>query len=92
MTLEFTKNQNVWSAEFKAESDFNLHIEGVKEGDVEIYQRGTESGAYSHVRGATPYPSFSNVYDFDFAGVVYPKYIKVECPVEPTMAIVTYNA
>ena len=92
MELNFTMNEKTgsWVSEFKVESDFNLHIEGVVEGNVRVYQRGTESGEYSYVREATPYPSFANVYDFDFSALVYPKWIKVVCPVEPTKAVVTF--
>lgn len=92
MTLNFTKNQDsgAWVAEFEATSDFNLHIEGVVEGNVRVYQRGTADGEYAYVREATPYPSFSNVYDFDFSALVYPKWIKVVCPVKPSKAEVMF--
>lgn len=89
MTLNFVQTAEGCVAEFTATSDFNLHIEGVKEGDVRVYQRGTSDGEYAYVRAATPYPSFSNVYDFDFAALVYPKYIKVACANMPTKAEVT---
>jgi hypothetical protein len=90
MELVFTETATgSWSAEFEATADFNLHIEGVAEGNVRVYQRGTPSGKYADVRSATPYPSFSYVYDFDFTALVYPKYIKVICPNEPEVAVVT---
>ena len=89
MDLNFTKQAEGWVAEFAASSDFNLHIEGVKEGNVKVYQRGTARGRYAYVRAATPYPSFDTVYDFDFSALVYPKYIKVVCNEEPTKAVVT---
>lgn len=94
MNLEFAKNNetNSWECEFSTPSDFNLHIEGVAEGKVYIYQRGTASGEYAYVKDATPYPSLSKVYDYDFSAAVYPKYIKVVCATEPTMAVVTTNA
>lgn len=85
MNLEFEKKDN-WEAEFEATADFNLHIEGVPEGQVRIYQRGTSDGEYAYVREATPYPSFADVYDFDFSALVYPKWIKVVCGNKPTSA------
>lgn len=85
MNLEFVKKDN-WEAEFEATADFNLHIEGVPEGQVRIYQRGTSDGEYAYVREATPYPSFSDVYDFDFSALVYPKWIRVVCGNKPTSA------
>ena len=86
MTIDFLKKDEGWVAEFEATADFNLHLEGVVEGNVNIYQRTTASGGYTLVRGATPYPSYSNVYDFDFSALVYPKFIKVVCPVQPSYA------
>ena len=64
MELVFSKKNLAWETEFEVTADFNLHIEGVVEGNVKVYQRGTSEGEYSYVRGATPYPSFANVYDF----------------------------
>ncbi|MBR5198204.1 MAG: hypothetical protein IKW20_00065 [Bacteroidales bacterium] len=92
MELNFTKNSetNYWESEFEVGSDFNLHIEGVPEGKVWVYQRGTSSGQYAYAKSATPYPSLSNVYDFDLQALVYPKFIKVVCAVEPTYAEVTF--
>lgn len=88
MNLEFEKKDN-WEAEFEATADFNLHIEGVPEGQVRIYQRGTPDGEYAYVKEATPYPSFSDVYDFDFSALVYPKWIRVVCGNKPTVGVVT---
>ena len=88
MNLEFVKKDN-WEAEFEATADFNLHIEGVPEGQVRIYQRGTSDGEYAYVKEATPYPSFSNVYDFDFSALVYPKWIRVVCGNKPTVGVLT---
>lgn len=89
MEINFQPKDNKFVAEFEVTGDFNLHLEGVVEGNVKVYQRGTDSGEYAYVRTATPYPSFSEVYDYDFSALVYPKYIKVECPVQPSKAIVT---
>ena len=89
MELKFNSNGGAFIAEFVATSDFNLHIEGVNESEIVIYQRGSESGQYAFVRGAKPYPSYGKVYDFDFVGAVYPKYIMVKSEVEPTLAVVT---
>lgn len=90
MELNFVKNGSGYVAEFKVSSTFALHVEGVVEGNVEVFVRSTEVGEHARVRDASPYPSFSKVYDFTFvldkeAG---DKYIRVECPNEPTMAAV----
>lgn len=84
MELKFSKVKESWVAEFEATADFNLHIEGLPEGRVSIYQRGTNSGEYAYVKSATPYPSLGKTYDYDFSALVYPKFIKVVCESEPT--------
>ena len=90
MELNFIKKENGWVAEFEASADFNLHIDGVLEGNVQVYQRGTTSGGYALVRGATPYPTYGKAYDSDFSALVYPKFIKVVCATEPSYAVVTF--
>ena len=91
MELNFVNKDNVWVAEFEATADFNLHIDGVAEGKIKVYQRGSAGGKYAYVRAATPYPSFSNVYDYDFTSLVYPKFIKVVCATEPSYAEIASN-
>lgn len=86
MELNFTKEHGGWVSEFEATADFNLHVEGVYEGDVSIYQRGTAGGGYAFVKDSRPAPSAGTVYDYDFTSLVYPKFIKVVCPSEPTYA------
>lgn len=94
MELNFILNENTgsWVAEFDATADFNLHIEGVAEGNIRVYQSGVKGAEPAFVRGSTPYPSLSKVYDMDFSAIVYPKYIKVVCADQPTMGVVTFNA
>lgn len=89
MELVFNKVNDRWESEFKIDSNFNLHIEGVTGGNVQVYQRSTENGEYAFVRQATPSVSYGKVYDVDFTAVLYPKYIKVSCATEPTLAVVT---
>lgn len=88
MEITFSKSGEVYVAEFSVTGDFNLHIEGVTAGDVQVFQRGTTSGSYARVKSVNPY-SYEKVYDYDFSAVVYPKYIKIVSEVEPTLAVVT---
>lgn len=88
MEITFSKSGEVYVAEFSVTGDFNLHIEGVTAGDVQVFQRGTASGSYARVKSVNPY-SYEKVYDYDFSAVVYPKYIKIVSEVEPTLAVVT---
>lgn len=90
MELNFQKSVNGWVAEFTATADFNLHIEGVLEGNVQVYQRGSSQGEYAFVRNANIESTSRKVYDYDFAALVYPKYMQVICVTEPTKAVVTF--
>lgn len=92
MELVFAKENNLYVAEFEATGDFNIHVEGVSEGNIAAYQRTSAEGGFSLIRGSQVYPSYGKVYDVDFAGVVYPKTIKVTCTTEPTLGVVTFNA
>ena len=89
MELVFNQINDRWEAEIKVTADFNLHIEGVREGNVSVFQRGTEMGGYAYVREATPYPSVGTVYEHDFSAILYPKYIKIACATAPSLAVVT---
>lgn len=92
MEITFSKSGGSWISEFQVSGAFNLHLEGVYEGNVSVYQRGTASGAYSYVKGSTPSQPAGNVYDSDFSALVYPKYIKVVCATKPSVSVVTTNA
>lgn len=89
MELSFVKNEKVFVAEFEVTGDFNLHIEKPS-GKVVVYQR-TAGGKYSKVLGFSGNYGFydDKVIDYDFTALVYPKSIKIECEVEPTLAVVT---
>lgn len=87
MNLEFIKVGNEWVAEFKVESDFNLHVEkGV--GNISISQSSVEGGAYDYVKQLSNAP-LDKVVDIDFVGAIYPKWIKVTSATLPTLAVVT---
>ena len=68
-------------------ANFNLHIEGVV-GKITVFQRTTETGGYAIIKDATSTAN-SAIYDMDFVGEIYPKFIKLVCATEPTMAEVT---
>ena len=89
MNLTFIKSNDRWLAEFKVSAEFNLHIEGVKQGNISLFQRTIENGAYAYISNAVPTPTSGIIYDSDFSATIYPKYIRVSCATEPTMAVVT---
>lgn len=88
MELNFIKENNNYVAEFEVTADFNLHIERDEPGILALYQRTTTSGEYAEIEGTREY-RYKEVYDCDFVGYIYPKYIKVMSANEPTMAVVT---
>lgn len=88
MELVFNKIENEWVAEFEATSDFNLHLERVKNGFLEIKQRGCPEGEFERVYEAGGIFA-GKVYDRDFGALVYPKWIKVTSSVEVTKGVVT---
>lgn len=85
MNLQFTNKGGNFVSEFEVTSDFNLHIEGVRLSDMHIYQK-TAGGSYAKVTDFPSERSQDRVADFDFASLVYPKFIKVVCTTEPTYA------
>lgn len=86
MDLTFTNNGEAFVAEFEATGDFNLHIEK-PDGWIVIYQR-TAGNGWDRIRGIRDL-EYNRVIDYDFTALVYPKSIKIECEVEPTLAVVT---
>ena len=91
MEINFQKVGDKYVSEFKVEGDYNLHIEGVWNTHVKVFQRGCPSGEYAYVSGATENAIYGKVYDFECPVWVKPKWFKVECDEQPTMAVVTFN-
>lgn len=88
MEITFNKTEHGYEAEFSVTADFNLHLERKQGGDFEIYQRTGDSGKYAHIDNLG-WVRGKDVFDIDFAGLLYPKYIKVVSEGEPTTAVVT---
>lgn len=87
--LSFAKEGSRYVVEFEASSNFNLHIERAESGYLYVQQKTIANAEYDSIRDANFAPS-DNVVDFDFTGVVYPKYIRVVSKAEPTLAVVTF--
>jgi hypothetical protein len=91
MEIKFEKLNNAYVAEFEVTADFNLHIERNEPGILTLYQRTTTSGDYAEIEGTREY-RYKEVYDYDFVGAIYPKYIKVVSGVEVINAELTLKA
>lgn len=91
MELNFNKtSQNVYEAVFEASGDFNLHVERVKNGTLEVYQRGVAEGEYDFAWSAGI--GARKVIDYDFGALVYPKWIKVTSGSKVVKGEVTFSA
>lgn len=89
MELTFKQNEELnYEAEFKVDGDFNLHIERVSKGPICLMQRGTSEGEYSN---SAVLDNDDDTLDYDFAALVYPKWIKVVSGSEVISASVNFN-
>lgn len=79
-----------WVAEFKATSDFNLHVERESGSYITLSQRGTENGEYATAWAKGTYEGQS-VIDYDFGALIYPKWIKVTSGSKVLSAKVTFG-
>ena len=90
MEITFEKvNEHRYEACFEAPGDFNLHVERIKNGTLEVYQRGIAEGEYDFDWSAGI--GARKVIDYDFAAFVYPKWIKVVSGSEVVSASVNFN-
>lgn len=101
--LNFVKNEDTqkYVAEVVVNADFNIHLERISDGGLEIYQK---NGEYTEavdgrtatergfdvvaVPGAVSYNS-GIIFDYDFSALVYPKTIRIESGSQVTSGIVT---
>ena len=89
MELEFIQNETgKWVSEFQVTSDFNLHLDNVNKRSLKVLQR-TNGEKYSIIADTLEVRDYTNVFDCDFAGLVYPKFIKIESGVKPIGVITT---
>jgi hypothetical protein len=86
MELEFQKINSMYVAEFKATSDFALHIE--KEGgSLSAFVSSVEGGKYDLINEFGKH-TYGNCVDYDFISVIWPKWIKIKSNVLPSVATV----
>lgn len=87
--LNFISKDGLYEAEFKAESDFNLHIERATVGTLNFYQKSVENAKYDIINKMQG-NSVNLIIDADMTALIYPKWIKIVSVSKPTMAIVTF--
>lgn len=87
MTLTFTQENGLYVAEFEATAPFSIHLERPKGGFINMLQRSVDSGTFVAVKNFNPNYNATQVIDADCGqGAVYPKWIRLESAVEPTLA------
>lgn len=80
-------------AEFEATAPFSIHIERPKGGFINMLQRSVDSGTFVAVKNFNPNYNATQVIDADCGqGAVYPKWIRIESAVEPSVAEVTFES
>lgn len=76
--------QSYYECDVTVESDFNLHIELAEARPLSMESSTVEGGAYH-----TIFEKTANIFDEDFAALVYPKHLHIRAWAEPTSAFVT---
>ena len=80
-------------AEFEATAPFSIHLERPKGGFINMLQRSVDSGTFVAVKNFNPNYNATQVIDADCGqGAVYPKWIRIESAVEPSVAEVTFES
>lgn len=93
MTLTFTQENGLYVAEFEASAPFSIHLERPKGGFINMLQRSVDSGTFVAVKNFNPNYNATQVIDADCGqGAVYPKWIRLESAVEPSVAEVTFES
>ena len=87
--ITFNREGDQYVATFEAPGDFALHIERDELGPVTIGTSTVQGADFALVDDFPTTARNKRVIDYDFAGVIYPKYIKVTSSTEPTLAVVT---
>ena len=80
-------------AEFEATAPFSIHLERPKGGFINMLQRSVDSGTFVAVKNFNPNYNATQVIDADCGqGAVYPKWIRIESAVKPSVAEVTFES
>ena len=88
-TLTFVKVGEEYVAAFETTADFALHLERPEAGSLTLGVSSVKDGDFARVENLSSRVRYQTVFDYDFLGGIYPKYIRVASETEPTMAVVT---
>lgn len=85
--ITFSKVGNEYVAEVEVNGNFNLHIERSDISRFRVLQRTATSGKFAIVKGMDVVGD--PVVDMDFSGEIYPKTIRIESGLKPSVAEIT---
>ena len=86
MNLDFAKQNGSWTPEATVNADFNIHIETKNGGGRMVVAISTVAdGEKMKVNRDV----IGKVYDEDYDGIVYPKYLTITCTDEVMMGVIT---
>lgn len=88
-TLTFVKVGEEYVAAFETTADFALHLERPEAGSLTLGVSSVKDGDFARVENLSSRVRYQTVFDYDFLGGIYPKYIRVASETAPTMAVVT---
>lgn len=86
-SITFNKVGNEYVAEIEVNGNFNLHIERADISKFRVLQRTAASGKFAMVKDADV--AGDPVIDMDFSGEIYPKTIRIESGLQPSVAVIT---
>lgn len=90
-TITFNKEGDQYVARFEAAEDFALHIERDQVGPINVEASTIQGAGFAPVDDFPLDARIRPVLDYEFQGLVYPKYIKVTSDTAPAVAEVVSN-
>ena len=89
MTFTYKPELKLYIAEFRADKEFNIHIERPEPGYISMQQNSAEGGKYAAVDDWGTQNNDKLIIDYESGYFVTPKFIKIISKVEPTYAAIT---
>ena len=89
LTFTYKPEQKLYIAEFRADKEFNIHIERPEPGYISMQQNSAEGGKYAAVDDWGTQNNDKLIIDYESGYFVTPKFIKIISKVLPTYAAIT---
>lgn len=89
LTFTYKPELKLYIAEFRADKEFNIHIERPEPGYISMQQNSAEGGKYAAVDDWGTQNNDKLIIDYESGYFVTPKFIKIISKVLPTYAAIT---